>query len=51
MYVKCFDDIFKDSNPKYREKLIVKHKQLIQSISQASKKEFSIAINEAGLID
>ena len=51
MYVKYFDNILKNTNPEYREALINEHKQLIQSIDKSTKKEFSRAINEAGLIE
>ena len=51
MYVKYFDDVLKDINSEYRQKLISEHKQLIKSLDCDTKEEFSQAVNEAGLIN
>lgn len=52
VYVKCFEMIShdNDTNIEYRKKLIKEHKELIDSINPSTKKEFSNAVNSAGLI-
>jgi hypothetical protein len=51
MYAECFDSVFKDTNPEYRERLVAEHKQLIASLNGTTQAEFAIAVSEAGLID
>ncbi|MDO9303980.1 MAG: hypothetical protein Q7T77_01515 [Sulfuricurvum sp.] len=50
-YAECFDGVFKDADPKYRERLVAEHKQLIASLDGRTQAEFAIAVTEAGLID
>jgi hypothetical protein len=50
LYVECFDSVFKDKEPEYRQRLIYEHKNLISLANKDIVKEFSIAIDEAGLI-
>lgn len=50
MYVECFDSVFKDREPDYRQRLVSEHKKLISSITKEVMDEFSTAIEEAGLI-
>jgi hypothetical protein len=50
-YAEYFDIVFKDTDSEYRQKLINQHKKLIESIGNDTKKEFSIALSEAGLIE
>lgn len=50
MYVKYFDCICRDTEPKYRQKLVDTHKEIIKSIDLSTKEEFSKAVIEAGLI-
>jgi hypothetical protein len=51
MYAECFDSVFKDTNPEYRERLVAEHKKLIVSLDGTIQAEFAIAVSEAGLID
>jgi hypothetical protein len=51
IYAECFDSVFKDTNPEYRERLVAEHKQLIASLNGTTQAEFAIAVSEAGLID
>jgi hypothetical protein len=51
MYSECFDSVFKDTNPKYRERLVAEHKKLVASLDDTTQAEFAIAVSEAGLIN
>ena len=51
MYAECFDGVFKDADPEYRERLVAEHKQLIASLNDAIQVQFAIAVTEAGLIE
>jgi hypothetical protein len=50
-YAECFDVVFKDTNPEYRERLVAEHKKLLASLEDTIQAEFAIAVTEAGLID
>lgn len=51
MYAECFDSVFKDTNPEYRERLVAEHKKLVVSLEDTIQAEFAIAVSEAGLIN
>jgi hypothetical protein len=51
MYAECFDSVFKDTNPEYRERLIIEHKKVVASLDNTIQAEFAIAVSEAGLMD
>jgi hypothetical protein len=51
IYAECFDSVFKDTNPEYRERLVAEHKKLVASLEDTIQAEFAIAVTEAGLIN
>jgi len=49
-YAEYFNAVLENNNTDYRQRLISEHKQLIKSLDNDTKAEFSQAVNEAGLI-
>ena len=50
-YAEYFKAVLENNDIDYRERLISEHKQLIKSLDNDTKEEFSRAVNEAGLIE